>query len=215
MVLAWVFEFTEEGIKREENLSPNDHKARRTGRKLTATVVVLAAIAAGVTLFRFLPTSSSLGEGGQNLPPTAIDPRSIAVLPFENLSDERSNTYFVSGMRDEILTSLAQLRNLSIRSRTSTQKYESHPDNLGSLKRELQVAAVLEGSVQKSGSNVLINVQLISADTGKQLWASSFQRSTKDVFGVQGEVAQQVADALKIRLAPEQSERLRRAADHQ
>ena len=139
----------------------------------------------------------------------SIDNRAIAVLPFENLSNDASNAYFVSGVRDEILTSLAQLRDLTVRSRTSTQRYQSHPEDLALLSRELGVATVLEGSVQKADEDVLINVQLIDARNRSQLWAQSYRRTVKDVLSVQGEVAQQVADALKIELAPAQEQRLR------
>ncbi|MEO6872186.1 MAG: tetratricopeptide repeat protein [Chthoniobacterales bacterium] len=127
--------------------------------------------------------------------------------PFKTWSDDKENGYFVSGMQDEILTSLAQLRDLDVRSRTSTEKYQSHPADLGEVSRQLQVANVLEGSVQKSGDDVLINVQLIDARNQNQLWAQSYRRTINDVFGVQGEVAERVAQALKMKLAPAQEQR--------
>ncbi len=199
---AWAFELTSEGIKRDDVNRPS---ARKIGRKLTALVVVLAALAAGFMVFRFLRSSPAVENGKTQ---SLTNSKSIAVLPFENLSADKANDYFVLGMQDEIVTSLAQLRDLDIRSRTSTQKYESHPEDLGAVSRDLGVAAVLEGSVQKAGDDVLINVQLIDAQRREQLWAQSFRRSVKDVFSVQGEVAQQVADALQIKLAPAQTRRL-------
>src|SRR5207248_8767564 len=114
----------------------------------------------------------------------------------------------VSGMRDEILTSLAQLGDLNVRSRTSTRKYQSHPEDLEALSHELGVASVLEGSVQKSGDDVLIRVQLIDTRSGRHLWWQSYRHKVEDIFGVQGEVAHKVADALKIKLAPAQEQRL-------
>jgi TolB-like protein len=206
VVCAWAFELTAEGIKREGGI--DRRITRKTGRKLTALIVIVAAVAAGVTVFRFQHSQQAI-EPVQQLPrAVSIESNSIAVLPFANLSEEEANAYFVSGMRDEILTSLAQLRDLNVRSRTSTQKYQSHPEDLGALSRELGVASVLEGSVQKAGDDVLINVQLIDTRSGHQLWAQSYRHHVQDIFGVQGEVAQKVADALKIKLAPAQEQRL-------
>ena len=195
VVCAWAFEITPLG-------------PRRRGRKLTALIVLaaLAALAAGVTVFRF--PRSPPGSAQEKKAATEIDLHSIAVLPFDNMSTDQSNAYFVSGMRDEILTSLAQLRDLNVRSRTSTRRFQKNPESLAAIGRELRVANVLSGSVQKAGEDVLINVQLIKAGSGEQLWAQSYRRKTGDVFGVQGEVAQQVADALRIKLAPEQAKRL-------
>ncbi len=207
LAFTWAFELTPEGIKREENVDRRHSIARRTGRKLTALVVVLAGAAVAMMLFRLVRTEQE--SDGKQTTRAATEAKSLAVLPFENLSDDKENGYFVSGMRDEILTSLAQLRELNIRSRTSTQNLESHPADLTAISRDLNVAAVLEGSVQKSGDDVLINVQLIDTRTRHQMWAQSYRRSIQDVFGVQGEVAQKVADALKIKLGPAQAKRLR------
>ena len=206
VVCAWAFEITPEGIKLEED---TDRRiTRKTRRKLTALIVIVAAVAAGVTVFRFLHSQQGMEAAKQPPLAVAIESKSIAVLPFENLSEEKANAYFADGMRDEILTSLAQLRDLNVRSRTSTQKYQSHPEDLGVLSRELSVASVLEGSVQKAGDDVLINVQLIDTRSGQNLWAQSYRHNVQDIFGVQGEVAQKVADALKIKLAPAQEQRL-------
>jgi TolB-like protein len=205
LVWAWAFELTPGGIKHERDVPRNESITRRTGRKLTALIVVVAAVATGVMAVRFL-RSQEESENAQ--PKAATESKSLAVLPFENLSADQSNAYFVSGMRDEILTSLAELRDLNVRSRTSTQRYPSHPENLEAVGRELQVATVLEGSVQKVADDVLINIQLIDTRSRKQLWGQSYRRKTGDIFSVQGEVAEQVADALKIRLAPAQEQRL-------
>ena len=140
---------------------------------------------------------------------TAVsDSKSIAVLPFENLSGDKDNEYFASGMQDMILTKLAAISDLKVISRTSTEKYASHPDNLKTIAQQLGVATILEGSVQKSGNSVLINVQLIDAASDHHLWADAYPRTLDNIFGVEGEVAQKVADALKARLTPTQTTEL-------
>ena len=129
-----------------------------------------------------------------------IPAKSIAVLPFENLSADKDNAYFASGMQDMILTKLADIGDLKVISRTSTEKFASHPDNLKAIAQQLGVATILEGSVQKSGNQVLINVQLIDAASDNHLWAEAYPRTLENIFGVEGEVAQKVADSLQARL---------------
>ncbi|HTI97015.1 MAG TPA: tetratricopeptide repeat protein [Rudaea sp.] len=133
-------------------------------------------------------------------PSMPITDKSIAVLPFENLSDDKANAYFADGIQDEILTKLAKIGALRVTSRTSTRHYASAPENLAEIARQLGVANILEGSVQKSGNAVHINVQLIGAAKDEHLWAESYNRTLDDVFGVEGEVAQAIADALKATL---------------
>ncbi len=140
-----------------------------------------------------------------------IPAKSIAVLPFENLSGDKDNAYFADGMQDLILTKLADIGDLKVISRTSTAKYESHPDNLKDIARQLGVATILEGSVQKAGNQVLINVQLIDARTDNHLWAEAYTRTFDNIFGVEGEVAQKVADALKAKLSPAETARVAEA----
>jgi TolB-like protein len=130
--------------------------------------------------------------------------KSIAVLPFESLSDDKSNAYFVSGMQDMILTSLSKLDGLKVISRTSTERYASRPENLRRVGAELGVAHILEGSVQRVGDRVLINLQLIDARTDAHLWAESYERQVADVFSVEREVAGAVATALRAKLVPAQ-----------
>jgi TolB-like protein/Tfp pilus assembly protein PilF len=133
---------------------------------------------------------------------TVIPAKSIAVLPFENLSSDKDNAYFADGMQDLILTKLADIGELKVISRTSTMKYASHPDDLRTIGKQLGVATILEGSVQKAGNSVLINVQLIDARSDAHLWANSYQRTLDNIFGVEGEVAGKIADALKAKLSP-------------
>jgi serine/threonine-protein kinase len=141
---------------------------------------------------------------------TAIPEKSIAVLPFENRSEDKANAYFVAGMQDEILTALAKISDLKVISRTSTAKYRSHPDSLKAIAQELGVATILEGSVQKSGEAVHINVQLISGHNDAHLWAESYDRELKNIFGVEREVAETVASRLKAKLLPQEAAELAR-----
>jgi TolB-like protein/predicted Zn-dependent protease len=141
----------------------------------------------------------------------AIPAKSIAVLPFENLSEDKSNAYFSDGMQDLILTKLAGIGDLKVISRTSTEKYASRPDNLKTVAQQLGVATILEGSVQKVGDHVLIDVQLIDAASDNHLWAQAYSRKLDNIFGVEGEVAQKVADALKAKLTPAETARVAEA----
>lgn len=200
VVLAWVLEATPEGVQ----VDPV-----RAGTK---RVVGAAALLCALALAWYFKGQPSYRDDGP--PPAAVSaatpvaaapavsPRSIAVLPFENLSDAKGNEYFVSGMQDMILTSLYKLRDLKVISRTSTQKYASRPDNLRQVARELGVAYILEGSVQREGAQVLINLQLIDARSDTHVWAESFDRKVEDVFTVEKEVAGLVAEALRTTLLP-------------
>src|SRR5205807_4944900 len=124
-----------------------------------------------------------------------------AVLPFENLSSDPNNAYFATGIQDEILTRLAKIGALKVISRTSTQQYATRPGNLSEIARQLAVANILEGSVQRAGDQVHINAQLIRAATDEHLWAESYDRKLENIFGVEAEVATSVAEALKAKLS--------------
>jgi len=156
-------------------------------------LILLAAIA---LLFR-----SGRNETGSPTSLASIPEKSIAVLPFENLSDDKSNAYFTDGIQDEILTRLSKIAALKVISRTSTTKYKSAPDSLRDIGKQLGVANVLEGSVQKIANAVHVNVQLIRAATDEHLWAESYNRKLDDVFGVEGEVANAIADQLNTKLS--------------
>ena len=130
------------------------------------------------------------------------------MLPFENLSSDPNNAYFADGTQNEILTKLAGIGDLKVISRTSTAKYKSKPENLKTVARELGVATVLEGSVQKAGDKVRINVQLLDARSDTHLWAKSYDRNLKDIFAVESDVAQEIADTLRAKLSPSQSNAL-------
>src|SRR5207248_9745938 len=125
--------------------------------------------------------------------------KSIAVLPFENRSEEKANAYVADGIQDEILTRLAKIADLKVISRTSTQHYTSAPENLPDIARQLRVAHVLEGSVQKIGDSVRVNVQLIKASTDSHIWADTFDRKLTDIFSVESDIAKAIADQLRAR----------------
>jgi serine/threonine protein kinase/Flp pilus assembly protein TadD len=144
----------------------------------------------------------------QQLPIAAISDKSVAVLPFENLSRDPDNAYFVDGIQDEILTRLAKISALKVISRTSTQHYAAKPGNLAEIARQLGVANILEGTVQRDSGTVRVNVQLIAANSDSHLWADSYDRDIKNIFSVESEVAQSVADALKAKLLPAESVRI-------
>jgi TolB-like protein/Tfp pilus assembly protein PilF len=209
LVMSWAFEITPEGIKLESEVPPNASIARRTGRKIVGITVVLAVMAAGLMLFKFLrPTSAVPSRQSETAPgsqpaaaPPVISQKSIAVLPFENLSDEKQNEYFAEGVQDEILTRLAKVADLKVISRTSTLRFKSAPADLREIAKQLGVTNILEGSVQRSGDQVRVNVQLIKAGTDAHLWADTFDRRLTDIFAVESEIAKTIADTLQAKLS--------------
>jgi TolB-like protein/Tfp pilus assembly protein PilF len=148
----------------------------------------------------------------QNAAPANVSEKSVAVLPFENLTEDKNSAYFAGGVRDEILAKVAQVRGLKVMARSSTKKNESRPANLRELGFRLGVDNFLAGSVQNVAEDIVIDLQLVDAKTGGQLWAHRYQRKPKDISEVEGEVAHQVAEALKVELAPDEAQRLRTAA---
>src|SRR5947208_2677982 len=146
------------------------------------------------------PASAELRRGEQSEAPAGISNKSIAVLPFDNLSRDPDNAYFAEGVQDEILTRLAKVADLKVISRTSTQHFKSTPDNLPQIAKQLGVAHILEGSVQKSGEQVRVNVQLINALTDAHLWGDTYDRKLTDIFAVETEIAKAVADVLQAKL---------------
>jgi TolB-like protein/Tfp pilus assembly protein PilF len=201
LVIAWAFELTPEGIKRAEDVDLNKSVTRKTGRKLDFFIIAVLLLVIGILCFqRFHPNVSPAVS-------STLD-KSVAVLPFDNLSEEKANAYFADGMQDEILTKLASVGDLKVISRKSTAKYKSTPEDLKTVARELGVATVLEGSVQRAGDRVRVNVQLLDTHTDTHLWAKSYDRDLKDVFAVESEVAQEIADTLRAKLSPSQSDAL-------
>jgi TolB-like protein/Tfp pilus assembly protein PilF len=201
MILAWAFELTPEGIKRAEDVDLSPTLTRKTGRKLDFFIMAVLVLVIAILLFQRLHPNISPAVS------SSLE-KSIAVLPFDNLSEEKANAYFADGMQDEILTKLASVGDLKVISRKSTAKYKSTPEDLKTVARELGVATVLEGSVQRAGDRVRVNVQLLDTHTDTHLWAKSYDRELKDVFAVESEVAQEIADTLRAKLSPSQSNAL-------
>jgi TolB-like protein/Tfp pilus assembly protein PilF len=200
LVLAWAFEITPEGIKRESEIEPGQSITPRTGRKLVAITAVLAVIAAGLFAFQFLHRNSTAAISQGESTSAPIPAKSIAVLPFENLSEDKANAYFADGIQDEILTRLAKIADLKVISRTSTLRYKSAPADLREIAKQLGVANILEGSVQKSNDQVRITVQLINALNDSHLWAETYDRKLIDVFQVESDLSQKIASSLEAKL---------------
>jgi len=194
LILAWAFELTPEGIKRTEFA---DELPKKSGRSRAWIYVVVIAGAISVALFFVGRYTVPNKQGG----PVDVVTKSIAVLPFENLSHDPDNAYFADGIQEEILTRLSKIADLKVISRTSTQRFKSTPDNLLEIARQLGVANILEGSVQRSADQVRVNVQLIKAATDAHLWADTFDRKVTDVFAVESEIAKAVADTLQAKLS--------------
>ena len=201
LVLAWLFDITPQGIVRTADLpataaeSPVMVQQRRgMERKLNYLLGTLLLAALGYEAAqRLAPHRAAADADGGD--------KSIAVLPFENLSDDKANAYFAVGMQDEILTRLAKIGALKVISRTSTQEYAAHPGNLPEIAAKLGVANILEGSVEKVGGKVRIDVQLIRARDDTHLWAEIYDRNADDILGVQGEVAAAIAEAMNARIS--------------
>jgi TolB-like protein len=187
---------------------------RVTGTELLILALLLATGGgflwqfAGASHERIVRSDAPPAATAASPAPAAIPEKSIAVLPFENLSEDKANAYFATGMQDEILTRLVGIHDLKVISRTSTEQYASRPPNLKIVAEQLGVATVLEGGVQKADGKVRINLQLIDARSDSHLWAQNYDRDLKDVFAVQSDVAEKVADALKAQLLPAESARI-------
>src|SRR5882724_9261055 len=193
LVIAWAFELTPEGLKRTEFA---DELPKRTSRNRVwlYVVVVAGAISVGLFFFGRYTATSKQGESAE------LPAKSIAVLPFENLSSNPENAYFTDGIQEEILMRLAKIADLKVISRTSTVRYKSSPENLREIATQLGVANILEGSVQRTADRVHVNVQLIKAASDAHLWAEAYDRKLTDIFAVESEIAKTIADTLQAKL---------------
>src|SRR5436190_4837768 len=195
LILAWAYDVTAEGIRATPTVSvPGTHR-RRNVIMLVATGIIISA-AAG---FFLLPRAAA----------RKID-KSIAVLPFESLSDEKENAYFADGVQDDILTNLSKIGDLKVISRTSVMSYRGHTPNVREIGKALGVSTILEGSVRRAGNRVRVNVQLIDATTDEHLWASDYDRDLTDVFAIQTDLAQKISEALQAKLSPVEKSRMER-----
>ena len=217
LVLAWAFEFTAEGVRREQDIpSASTRPRRRTARKFVALVSVVAIATAGLYLFRAQQrraASAAASAGGSNARsdvPGSLREKSIAVLPFRNISDDKENAFFADGVQEEILTTLAKLSDLKVISRTSVMQFRDAAERrLPDIAASLGVAHVLQGSVQRAGNRVRVTAHLIDARTDTHLWADHFDRELSDVFAIQTEIAQTIAGQLQAVLSPDEEEALR------
>ena len=166
------------------------HRAHVRWAGAAVALIVVGAIVGGTFFFSHRPMRSAL----------AVAEKSVAVLPFENLSEDKANAYFADGIQEEILTRLAKIADLKVISRTSTQRYQSKPANLSEIAKQLGVANIVEGSVQRAADTVRVNVQLINAQTDFHLWAETYDRKLTDIFGVETEIAKGIADSLQAKL---------------
>ena len=207
VIFSWVFELTPEGLKREAEIVPGQSATPQTGRRMDRMIIAVLVLALGYFIFdKFVlaPRSKEGSSRSASVPNESrldAERKSIAVLPFENLSSDKENAYFAEGIQDEILTRLAKIGALKVISRSSTRQYESKPGNLREIAQQLGVTNILEGSVQKIGDAVHVNAQLIRALSDDHLWAESYDSKLSDgVFAVEVEVAQKVASALNAKL---------------
>jgi serine/threonine protein kinase/Flp pilus assembly protein TadD len=181
-----------------QRCSPEARSVRRTHVTLAAAALLILGASAAI-IFLSVHTQNSISNLG-------APEKSIAVLPFENRSEDKANAYFADGIQDEILTRLSKIADLKVISRTSTQQYQNKPRNLTEIAKQLGVAHILEGSVQKSGNSVRVNVQLIKAANDSHLWGDTFDRKLTDIFSVESDVAKAIADQLRAKLTGQEEE---------
>jgi TolB-like protein/Tfp pilus assembly protein PilF len=198
LVFAWMFELTPRGIKRTETADAMPAATRK--KKHVWIYVIVIGVLLSIGLFLLGRYSAVNGAPRQSEAATVPD-KSIAVLPFDNLSRDPDNAYFAEGVQDEILTRLAKIGDLKVISRTSTEKYKSAPANLREIAQQLGVAHIVEGSVQKANDQVRVNVQLINALTDAHLWADTYDRKLLDIFSVESDIAKTIADTLQAKLS--------------
>src|ERR1700730_17723890 len=200
VILAWAYELTPEGIKRTEDLAPEKLSKSVTDRKLNAVIIAFLLCAVGFLVFQRFQRSDASSERVE---------KSIAVLPFDNFSDEKENAFFADGIQDDILTSLAKIHDLKVISRTSVMPYRgAGKNNLRQIAEALGVANVLEGSVRRGENRVVVSVQLIDARNDHHIWANRYDRPLADSLGLQGELAAEIATELRATLSPEEKVRV-------
>ncbi len=209
VIVSWVFELTPQGLKREDDVATNQSITPQTGGRVDRMIIVVLVLALGYFAFDkvVLAPRREAALAASAVPNESrssdIDAKSIAVLPFENLSEEKANAYFADGVQDEILTDLSKIADLKVISRTSVMQYKSGAArNLREIGQQLGVAHVVEGSVQRAANKVRVNAQLIDARNDAHLWAQTYDRDLADVFAIQSEIAKAIADQLQIKLSP-------------
>jgi TolB-like protein/cytochrome c-type biogenesis protein CcmH/NrfG len=208
LAIAWAFELTPQGLKRTEDVDLAAQSRRKSYAWIYVVVIGVVFSIGLVFIGRYTARNTAGAARTEAAIGSLIPQKSIAVLPFENLSDDKGAAYFADGIQDEILTKLASIADLKVISRTSTAKYKSKPEDLKTVSQQLGVATVLEGSVQKAADKVRVNVQFIDARADSHLWAKTYDRDMKDVFAIQSEIAQEIADSLQAKLSPAEATKL-------
>jgi len=237
LIFAWAFEMTPDGLKKEKDIDRSQSITPQTGKKLNNTILILMALTIAYLLFDKFSgpaqpgsehlsqqaSSQTIGANGKSAltPVEAIAPaqaeaepaisrQSIAVLPFENRSNREEDQFFTDGIHDDLLTTIARIGSMKVISRTSVMEYKNTTKKIPEIAKELGVANILEGGIQRSGEQVRINVQLIDAQTDEHLWAEIFDRelTAKNLFAIQSEISQKIADALETTLSPEETKRI-------
>ena len=200
LVIAWAFELTPAGLKRTNDVDP---ARQNRGSHHTWIYIVAAGAVLSIAVFVLGRYSARHNIGPRQNASAAISPKSIAVLPFENFSEDKAFVYFADGVQDEILTDLAKIADLKVISRTSVMQFKDKAKtNLAQIGQALKVAHILEGSVQRSANRVRVNAQLIDVRSDTHIWAEKYERDLADVFAIQSEIAQAIADQLQAKLSP-------------
>jgi TolB-like protein/lipoprotein NlpI len=216
LIAAWAFELTPDGLKKEKDVDRSQSIVNQTGRKLDRTIIVVLVLALGYFAYdKFSdkgPDTESVSisqDAGQSADTAVIekvslassnDEKSVAVLPFINMSDQAENEYFSDGISEELLNVLVRVKGLRVPSRTSSFTFKGSDKKLAEIGRELQVDHILEGSVRKSGDRIRVTAQLIDVSTDTHLWSETYTRQLDDIFAVQDEIAQAIVSALKVTL---------------
>jgi len=197
LVIAWAFEMTPDGMKRTENVSPNEIVPQWSGRKFAAMIVSIALLAAALLVFQML-RSKSISSAPSAA--STVSEKSIAVLPFLNESGDPGDEYFSDGLSEELIAALAQIDDLKVIGRSSSFRFKGKNEESRTIGEKLGVATLLEGTVRKQGERVRIVAELVNAANGIELWTRTFDRELKDIFAVQEEIATAVASSLKVTL---------------
>ena len=207
LILAWAFELTPEGIKRADEVAPDESIAPRTGRKLLAMTIALAGVATCLLAFQFLRTrpAPTSATATPRTAASSISEKSIAVLPFTDLSAAHDQEYFGDGLAEELLNVLVQIDGLSVASRTSSFAFKGKNLSVPAIAQALGVGHIVEGSVRKVDDRLRITAQLIDVATDRHLWSQTFDRQATDVFAIQAEIARAIAGALQVRLVRAES----------
>jgi len=200
LIFSWVFEITAEGIKLESEIEPNKSIGRRAGRKIVAVTIALAVIAAGLLVYQLVRSKSAIAPRHSEAATVAPN-KSIAVLPFVDLSQAHDQEYFCDGISEEILDALAKIEGLRVVARTSSFSFKGKNADVSEIAQKLNVQNILEGSLRREGNRIRVSAQLVSAASGSHLWSETYERELQGVFALQDEITRSIVDALKIRLA--------------